>query len=898
MMSRTLLRVPLGFLADSLCNYSKYPFEKVLKTVTIRGLTTLGVADFRPRYGAGSINRYLQVQIVDSLRSGQRQRASDLLSHLSCCQEFSTADDFVYLLDYCSKVPDALFVMEICRLMKEKKITINKKICIFLVRALTKSGYLEEACNWLTFLGDNGRMKPSLPIYNIFLNGCVKMQNPVLAGYCLQLMEIRSIGKSEVTYCELLKLAVWQRNLSAVKEIWVECTKYYSPSITTLQKFVWSFSKLWDIGSAFVILQQMVAQLFRANDSAVRSVDGRFHSSRLDIPIPSCVHKLHSKSGSVNNDELEDRFMDAREDTALISNCNYESSGPGLGQNLSSRSHLMDLGVIPIEPRFFPSTIFENGVSPINYRESFGGSNPLITSASGFCGQHMVAAHDKYTDFEELSRQMEVGANDMQDEISTLSMRKILTVSFSDVIHGCAHTQNCELAEKLFLQMLQLGLEPSLQTYNGFLKAVINERGVIPGMKVVKAMEKRNLEPNTATLLTLAEGFSKNLDLDLAEVMLDKIVQIPPNRIRPFNTLLTACDVMDEPERGIRVLAKMKKLNIKSDIRTYELLFSLFGNVNAPYEEGNLLSRADVWRRIRTVEADMVKNGVHHSPRSMHNLLRALGDEGMLQEMIKYLQVAENNFHHVDPYQITLMYNTVLHSLVEINEWNMAIKIFGRMKSLDLPSDGATYDIMIDCCSRTNCFTSACILVARMIQDGFLLQTCTYTTLIKIVLDMEGFDDALNLLYQASLEGVVLDVLLFNTILDTASWKRRFDIIEFIIEYMHRERVQPDPTTCYYVFIAYMKQNYIKTAMEALQVLSIRMISEDETIQREKIASFENLILADEDPEAEKCIVQLFKDSEEHLAAALLNLRWCAISGASISWLPSQSPWARRLSKP
>lgn len=91
----------------------------------------------------------------------------------------------------------------------------------------------------------------------------------------------------------------------------------------------------------------------------------------------------------------------------------------------------------------------------------------------------------------------------------------------------------------------------------------------------------------------------------------------------PNNFIIKALLLMmqDQPERGLRVLAKLKKLNLMPDIRTYELLFSLFGNVNAPYEDANLLSRADAAKRINTIEMDMIKNGIQHSHVSMHNLV-------------------------------------------------------------------------------------------------------------------------------------------------------------------------------------------------------------------------------------------------------------------------------------
>lgn len=57
-------------------------------------------------------------------------------------------------------------------------------------------------------------------------------------------------------------------------------------------------------------------------------------------------------------------------------------------------------------------------------------------------------------------------------------------------------------------------------------------------------MEKRNLKPYGTTLAALSAGYSKILELDLAEALLDQIPEGPKNYIHPFNALLAACDVM------------------------------------------------------------------------------------------------------------------------------------------------------------------------------------------------------------------------------------------------------------------------------------------------------------------------------------------------------------------
>ncbi|CAI0546742.1 unnamed protein product [Linum tenue] len=139
-------------------------------------------------------------------------------------------------------------------------------------------------------------------------------------------------------------------------------------------------------------------------------------------------------------------------------------------------------------------------------------------------------------------------------------------------------------------------------------------------LDTLKLMQQRNLKAHDSTLATLSIGCSKIFELDLAEDLLNELSASASPYPYPCNEFLQACDRLKQPEHALRMLAKMKKLNLKPGIRTYELLFSLFGNVNAPYEDGNLWSQMDCSKRIKAIEKDMAKNCVEHSNTSMRNL--------------------------------------------------------------------------------------------------------------------------------------------------------------------------------------------------------------------------------------------------------------------------------------
>jgi len=58
-------------------------------------------------------------------------------------------------------------------------------------------------------------------------------------------------------------------------------------SIIALRKFIWSFTRLGDLESAYKTLQQMVSLAVRGNFSIAKTVYGKLYSTRMDIPVPS-----------------------------------------------------------------------------------------------------------------------------------------------------------------------------------------------------------------------------------------------------------------------------------------------------------------------------------------------------------------------------------------------------------------------------------------------------------------------------------------------------------------------------------------------------------------------------------------------------------------------------------
>ncbi|PNT69555.1 hypothetical protein BRADI_3g57650v3 [Brachypodium distachyon] len=275
-------------------------------------------------------------------------------------------------------------------------------------------------------------------------------------------------------------------------------------------------------------------------------------------------------------------------------------------------------------------------------------------------------------------------------------------------------------------------------------------------------------------------------------------------------------------------------------------------------------------------------------------VIRAFGAEGMIEEMLRYFSVAENVLWKMTYSQKSGLYGVVLHALVKAKETHKAIRAFKVMRSCGLPANIAIYNMMIECCKLLPCFKSASALLSLMLRDGLCPTIFTFTSLIKVVLVKEDFEGALDLLDICITGGIKPDIEIFNTILSEANAKGQIHVVEYIVECIHIAKTQPDHSTLWHTFCAYVDKELYNTAIEALQVLSMRMISLDASILKEKGAVLEDLILGEE-TDAELRIMKAFEPTEEHIATALLNLRWCITTGSTISWSPEDSLWARRL---
>ncbi|GAU45008.1 hypothetical protein TSUD_87990 [Trifolium subterraneum] len=316
----------------------------------------------------------------------------------------------------------------------------------------------------MDFLGESRCFYPVLPLYNSILSSCAKNQNLIQARKCLDLMEKKMMGKSEVTYTALLKLAVLHKNLPAVHIIWQEYIKVYSMSVISLRKFIWSFTRLGDLQCAYRTLQQMVSLAMRENISIGRTVYGKLYSTRLDIPVPS-------------NDGLGSTILDLRNskqhDSCILAPPMYlpdTKCAETNGLNGQKHSLLMKMQNLGLQPS---SHTYDGIISAIVSQRSFGDAMRMDDAMLCAIPSTRIVEEPKYVLEMRLKSLGEEGM--IRELVQYLHVVENLfiyrnpslgTDMYNIVLHYLVEAQESHMAIEIFKKMKLCGCHPDSTTYN------------------------------------------------------------------------------------------------------------------------------------------------------------------------------------------------------------------------------------------------------------------------------------------------------------------------------------------------------------------------------------------------------------------------------------------------
>lgn len=124
------------------------------------------------------------------------------------------------------------------------------------------------------------------------------------------------------------------------------------------------------------------------------------------------------------------------------------------------------------------------------------------------------------------------------------------------------------------------------------------------------------------------------------------------------------------------------------------------------------------------------------------------------------------------------------------------------------------------------------------------------------------------------------------------------DLVEFLVEHMHRKRLPPNMPICELVVSAYLNCHQVDDAVEALRVLSTRMLPTGHQ-SSEQVEDMFKKVFSEDGLHIDESTSDLLKDAMDHkgvLSEALLATRLAGFGNAPMDeWNAEESWWAKRL---
>lgn len=853
----------------------------------------------------------IKSKICEALNCKKEEVALHHVSHLFNFKGV-TVFDCNEILKICWKTANAKVARIIWKHMDDRKIGLNTFSVGCLLCVLSRGGCLDEALELLRMLGTGiKKVQPHVIFCSIFLNGCSHIGSILHAEKCLQLIKEKGIKEDELVYLELMKLAGKRKDLATVKKAWALMVKTCKPSMPTVDSYCGAVKALCQVGSvteSLAVLREMLQLVSREESFMLLSEKKMRLKFICEDEGISEKETFTENRGRTDKLACEDMFNDPKQpymDTPMTDGLT-DRVNEKMAQDSTEKSCVKEAS---------ESSKVEKGASiPPDLQEDEPLYNleedPLDSDAakSPF-GQILEWTRLAMLNLQQ-SEQTILPENLQSDERHAVGsstdkfdmVKILLRHAFNAIINASVNQGDLQSAELLFSQMRAANLKPDIYSYNAMLRAVTRGRGLEHGFQVVKRMEKEGLRPDTKTYNAIIEGFCLNMELEKAEALVVRMQKSGstqwPSDVS-FNTILKACADVDDLTRALRVFSRMVEARIRPDRCTILYLISAFGRVNAPYERGTEESKKELASRLSAIESYMENANMQHNSQTFNAVLVSLSEEASTDAVIQRLQLAEGCVDDRGlPILDTVSYNIAMNACIQDKQWATAREIFNKMTSLGFEPSTYTYNILINGCADRRKVGEAFQFLDTMQQKGLQPMPSTYNSLIKVCCHSGELDAALALLKEMGDSGIESSIVTFTTLLASADYHERLDLIEFLVEHMHREKIQPNITTCEHVVSAYLNCHQIDDAVEALRVLSIRMLPKGGKLQGQ-LEDILKQIFNEDSLQVESSTIQLLKDaliSKGLLSEALLAARLSGFGNASIeTWNADESTWAKRL---
>ena len=457
--------------------------------------------------------------------------------------------------------------------------------------------------------------------------------------------------------------------------------------------------------------------------------------------------------------------------------------------------------------------------------------------------------------------------NNVQPDVSTINTLLDTCSKLSDFKN---FNRLCELmidSESNLMPTLPIS---NIVTFNIILKGInlemckldFAERGIFCKGKVeilIQEITKRNLKPNDITLNTIIDIMIESGNFDLAWKYFDdmeNVYEVEPD-IYTYSTLLKSIKNYEPDQKNIErafEILKIVKLSKTKGIKPDEIIYNCILDTCVKYGK---------MEQAENVFLDMKEALIAPSRITYAIMIRGYGNDYKLQKSFEVFE--EMKARNITPNEI--IFGCLLNACVKCNKIERACQVYEEIKSgsSQIQMNNVLYSTLIKGYTRCKNFKKAFEIYSEMLKDqsvsgniityNAILDSCvecsdiemmnkiyeeikytaiqnetspqpdliTYSTVIKGYSRIRDSNKVLDIyFYLKGRDDIILDEVIFNSILDGLLKSQKFEEALKVYEDMKRHEIKRSNATFSILIKIFSKMNNVEKAVEVYN----EMISE------------------------------------------------------------------------
>lgn len=241
--------------------------------------------------------------------------------------------------------------------------------------------------------------------------------------------------------------------------------------------------------------------------------------------------------------------------------------------------------------------------------------------------------------------------------------------TYTSLLKALVADGDTEGGEELLQEMRSVGIEADVVTYNTMIKGYCDRLQWYRAKEYVTIMETNGISPNSLTYGLLMNGLIKankpSTCLTLFEAACADVrtMSIMEN-VHLYTTAITAASRLSDYERAVELVARMKKVGVKPNLKTLTSLMS------ACMASNNIQQAIDVY-----CQALQISKGSHsfQADGTMLTLaIKAFSEKGEFMEASKILSEQKDGYHQMSGKDIMFSYNYLITAALKNKDFEVA----------------------------------------------------------------------------------------------------------------------------------------------------------------------------------------------------------------------------------